>query len=262
MKRLAIVVLFLWITAGLRAQIILESNYSYSASYTKLVISGYKYFLMDVGLNQCRIYNLNHTLWKTIPLNVPSGHYLYDIKYVSENLFTNDNSLSLAYIYYNYNSTGQYYTYTLKVIKENGTELLTVPGCQYVYIYNLTGIGTKMFTYSFDYSVWPYTVLTGIYSLPGELLTSNRQDTGNEEKLLHAFPNPAADFVTIPIENPHQHSNAKIVIFNSTGDRITTFEAEKGAAQVIIPVRQFPKGIYVYQIDNEGFHNFGKFIVN
>lgn len=169
MKKILITsVLTLWFSM-IFSQIVLESTYPHSGTYTKLANSGYKFFVMDVGANQCRIYN-NHTLWKTINLSVPSNHYLYDIKFVTENLFTTDNSLCLVYIYYNYNSAGQYYTYTAKVIKENGTELLTIPGCQYFYVQTIPDGGAKMVAYSYNYSVSPVTIQTHVSDLPGHLL--------------------------------------------------------------------------------------------
>ena len=96
MKKLSLIAAFLlpFLAFG---QINLENTYNYSGTYTRLSNSGDKFYIMDVAASQCRVYNANHTLWKTINLTVPSGNYLYDIKYLSENLFTTDNSLCLAY---------------------------------------------------------------------------------------------------------------------------------------------------------------------
>lgn len=96
-----------WIWNIAFAQISPEYTYNYSAAYTNLRYSGDKLFIMDVPENQCRIYNMDHSLWKTINLSVPANHYLYDIRYVSEGLFTDDERLSLAYIYYSYDTNTQ-----------------------------------------------------------------------------------------------------------------------------------------------------------
>jgi len=164
------ILIFTLLVGALRGQIILENTYNHSGTYTRLANSGTKFLVMDVGANHCRIYNPVHSLWKTVNLSVPPGNYLYDVKYVSENLFTTDNSLCLAYIYYNYNTTGQYYTFTAKVIKEDGTELISIPGCQYLFVHSLDEEGARLLAYSFDYSVFPYTVQTHAYDLPGSLL--------------------------------------------------------------------------------------------
>ncbi len=84
---------------------------------------------MDDWANQCRIYNTDHSLWKTINLLVPPGQYLYDIKYVSEGLFTSDDALSLLYIYYEYDEINQYSTYTVAVVTENGDASPYNPWC-------------------------------------------------------------------------------------------------------------------------------------
>ena len=153
------------------SQIVHESTYNFSGTYTRLANSGDKFFIMDVGTNQCRIYNTDHSLWKTIDLPVPANNYLYDIRYVSENLFTLDNSLCLAYVYYHYDELNQYYTFHAKVIKENSSELISIPGCQHFNIHNLTETGTKMLAYAYDYSLFPYTIQTHAFNLPGHLIT-------------------------------------------------------------------------------------------
>lgn len=69
------------------AQVTLEKSYDHSLSVTKINQSEYKYFLMDVGSGQCRIYNLDHSLWKTINIALPANYYLFDINSLSVNLF-------------------------------------------------------------------------------------------------------------------------------------------------------------------------------
>lgn len=84
MKRFALLIAIIIIVKLASGQITLESTYNFSGTYTKLANSGYKFYVMDVGVNQCRIYNTDHSLWKTINLSVPNGSYLYDIRYVTE----------------------------------------------------------------------------------------------------------------------------------------------------------------------------------
>ncbi len=170
MKNVVNTLMFCFLVVSGYGQITHEQTYDHSGTYTRLTNSGVKFFVMDVGLNQCRIYNPDHSLWKTINLDMPPDHYLYDIKYVSENLFATDNSLCLAYTYYNYNVAGQYYTFAARIIKEDGTELINIPGCQYLFVHNLEEEGSRLLAYSFDYSVFPYTVQTHAYNLPGSIV--------------------------------------------------------------------------------------------
>src|SRR5690606_31307891 len=168
MRRNLLILIQTLLTINLFAQITLENTYNYSGTYTHLQHSGDKFFLMDIGQNQCRIYNTDHSLWKTINLNVPAGNYLYDIRYVSENLFTTDNALCLAYVYYYYDEINQYYTFTAKIILENGTELLSIPACQTFSIYTTDNGVTNLLAYSYYYSLLLYTTTTRVYNLPGQ----------------------------------------------------------------------------------------------
>lgn len=230
-------------------QIIPEATYNHSGTYTNLSLSGSKFFVMDVGTNQCRIYNTNHTLWKTINLSIPANHYLYDVKFVSENLFTTDNSLCLTYVYYNYNTAGQYYTYTARVIRENGTELLNIPGCQYLYLYKLNTLGTKMVAYSFNYSTYPnYTVQTHVYSLPGQLSGSTGGSIEPDDLMQFARPNPADNFTIIPFRLPVGITEGDLVITDAKGQYIRTFQVNNGFESIRIETAQFPSGIYFYYI--------------
>lgn len=249
MKRAIITSAFALILCVVHGQIIPENTYSHSGTYTNLTNSGYKFYVMDVGTNQCRIYNTNHTLWKTINLSVPANNYLYDIKFVSENLFTTDNTLCLAYIYYNYNTTGQYYTYTARIIRENGTELLNIPGCQYLYTHKLINLGTKMVAYSYNYSTYPnYTVQTLVYSLPGQL--PGNDDGGIEPDDLKQFarPNPAENFTTIPFSLPKGVTVGELVITDAKGQSIRRFQVNNAFESVRIETSQLPRGTYFYYV--------------
>ncbi len=253
MKRTLLFLLINMLTIGAFAQITQDASYTYSGTFTRLSVSGDKFFVMDVLNSQCRIYNTNHTLWKTINLSVPANNYLYDIQYISENLFTTDNSLCLVYTYYVYDETNQYYTYTTKVVKENGTVLLSLPGCQYYYATTLQNGSTKFVTYSYEYSVWPYTVLTGVYSLPGSLITSASQIPANQfNQQLYAHPNPASIQLVVGFDVPENVSNASFELRNANGQLMLQQPLFPGQKQLPLNVDQFPAGMYVYSILMQG----------
>lgn len=256
MKKLILIQLFIGAMLIANAQINPESTYNFSGTYTKLANSGYKFFVMDVGTSQCRIYNTNHSLWKTINLSVPAGNYLYDIKYISENLFTTDNSLCLAYIYYSYNSTGQYYTYNARIIKENGTELLSVPGCQYLYVHNLEGVGTKMVAYCYDYSLSPYTVQTKVYNLPGQLVYVPGEAEPSDPASAMAFPNPANRLATISYNLPAGVQNAELLLCDPAGRILKTWNVNGPSGNLTVNTTGFPGGIYFYSL-RQGTYNSG-----
>lgn len=253
MKKLFFLLVLLFVFGFAHSQIIFEHSYDYSGDYTKLANSGYKIYLMDVVNSQCRIYNTNHTVWKTINLNVPANNYLYDIKYVSENLFTTDNSLALAYVYYSYDATNQYYTYTAKIVKENGTELLSIPGCQYIYVVDLGELGTKMEAYVFDYSLLYYTVKTRYYTLPGNLV-NGVQDRGLENlSASKAFPNPAGNNATIPYILPEGEFEGLLTITDMQGKTIKTYTVDRNFDHIIIETGQLPHGAYLYYLKSGNY---------
>lgn len=263
MKKLifASLLLLLLPLSTLFAQINLEADYEYSGTYTQLASSGYKFFIMDVTNKQCRVFNTDHTLWKTINLNVPSGHYLYDIRYVSENLFTNDNTLSLAYIYYFYDEINQYYTYTLKIINEDGTDLRTIAGAQYLNVVSLGEGGTKMLAYVYDYSLIFYTITTVIYDLPGQLVSSGSSDM-NELSTQNAFPNPASDYTIIPYTLPENSNTGVLKLSDANGKLIKSFTVDQYFKDVRINTTQLPRGIYFYHLEAGNYRSeAGKIVV-
>lgn len=230
----------------IHGQIVLETTYSHSGTYASLPLSGNKFYIMDVGNSQCRIYNTNHSLWKTINLSVPANNYLYDIKYLSENLFSTDNSLCLAYVYYSYNETGQYYSYNAKIVKENGSVLLSIPGCQYLYLHTLDDGSTKLVAYSYNYAVFPSTIITSVYNLPGSLVSTTEKDM---EALAPPMPNPAREQVNIPYLLPAEYSRGQLVIFDIQGKRLASWPIENASGVLTIPVASFPRGTYIYHVE-------------
>lgn len=254
MKHQIIFAFLLSISINISAQITLDHTYDHSGTFTYLPSAGNKFFVMDVDNHQCRIYNTNHSLWKTINLSVPTNNWLYDIKFVSEGLFTTDNSLCLLYVYYNYNESGQYYTYNARVIKENGQLLLNLPGCQHAYVYSLSDGSTKLVTFSYNYALWPYTIQTSVYNLPGELITGNK-NSFQAELFSHQapFPNPAAEQVTIPYLLPDNIFSGKLLLMDASGRTIKSYDLTNSSGSISIQTSNFPRGNYFYVIESGSY---------
>ncbi len=259
MKKILLSLLLM--TSGIAfGQISLENNYSYSGTYSKLPVSGNKFYLMDVGLAQCRIYNTNHTLWKTLNLSVPASNYLYDLKYLSEGLFTSDNSLCLAYIYYIYDETNAWYTFNAKIVRENGTELLSIPGCQYMEVLDLGNDGFKLIAYCYDYTVSPYIIQTRIYSLPGQL-------TGTQDPILPEtgnlpYPNPASENINIKYSLPAGSHSGNIVITDLQGKLADQLMINSNTDKITLPTGGYKPGLYFYTIEsNNRKIETGRFLV-
>lgn len=236
----------LWQSAS--GQISLEYAYDYSGTYTSLKHSGDKFFVMDIPASQCRLYNMDHSLWKTINLPVPVNNYLYDVKYVSEGLFTDDERLALAYVYYSYDTSTQVYSYNARVITESGQELLSIPGCLYLYVHDMKNEGFKLIGYSYDFSVWPETVKTQVYSLPGQLATKAFSPVSGNEKMLRAFPNPATTHTIIPYKLPEGVNEGVVVLTDMHGQTVRTYHVGRDLDNLRVDTRGFPAGIYVYTL--------------
>ncbi|HNY02477.1 MAG TPA: T9SS type A sorting domain-containing protein [Bacteroidales bacterium] len=246
MKTFFISLLMLALSTGSYSQIQLEHDYAASATLTNLAVSGWKYYLMDVTTNQCRLYNMNHSLWKTISLSVPSGMYLYDVRYVTETLFNTDNKVELAYIYYSYDTTLYYYTYYTKIINEEGTVLLSIPGCSYVDVIAAGSSGTKMLAYVYDYSVVNWTINTLVYSVPGTLVADGDGPEGVGTELL-PYPNPAGNWVTIPTAG---HAGpGSLDLFNSAGRPVRSLPFDSRNNTIAIPLTGLPAGVYHYRLN-------------
>jgi hypothetical protein len=250
MKKAMLLFVLMTIIVASRAQIYLEKTYPASAGLTNLAFSGYKYFLMDVTNKRCVVYNMDHSTWKTINLSVPSGMYLYDIKYVSETLFNTDSKVELAYIYYSYDTTLLYYTYYTKVINENGLELLSIPGCSYLEVMSPGTYGTKMLAYVYDYSIILWTLNTLVYSLPGNLPMGAIPVEG-EDNPKKPYPNPARSMVTIPYQLPDGVNTAEIRLLNASGQVMKRYTVDRTFQELVIQTADLPKGAYVYQVKTD-----------
>jgi hypothetical protein len=263
MKKLILIGLTLFLMAAtVRSQITLDALYNHSGTFTKLSQSGYKFFIMDVSANQCRIYHTNHILWKSISLSVPANHYLYDIKYVSENLFTNDNDLAFAYVYYSYDEVNQYYTYTTRIVKENGTLLLNIPGCSFIQVVEDQGLGTKMLAFVYDFSVVPYTIQTLVYNLPGSLVSV--EEFRNKSRLFqnHVFPNPASAYINITYEAFGENELPVLQLIDSNGRMVKTIQLDPRAGKLNLPLAGFAPGLYTWSVSSDNaVKGTGKFIV-
>jgi len=262
MKKI-LIFLFLVISVATQAQITLDKKYDFSASVVNLETEGYKYYLMDVPNEQCRIYNMDHSIYKTISCNVPNGYYLSDIKLVSQNLFDTDSGIEILFTYYKYVATtdSYYYIYGTRIANENGNVILTIDGSRYNYV-NKTGEDTyQLFSYCFDYSVFPEIVWTNIYNLPGQINSSAAMVSDSQDILLKSFPNPATKSVKIEYELPENVDSGKLFFYNSNGQPLSSFLIDGHSNFLNLSVSQLPKGMYFYNVEYNGQRTESKKVV-
>jgi hypothetical protein len=255
MKRFALIVtLFACLTSGSQAQLALEHTYTgVSAAYIKLPIAGYKYYVMDVANKQCRFYNNDHSLWKTINLSIPANYFLCDIQYVTEDLFNTDNLIELLYVSYNYNTTLKYYTYDTRIVNENGSQLLGMPYAGYSYIYPAE-TGSKLFMWIYDFSVFPETVNTMVYSIPGKLNTlTTVSPNGLKSSLGSAYPNPTTSEVTIPYFLPSNIEQAELKLYAMNGEMVKSYAIDHTFDSILVKTSELPAGMYIYRVETNAY---------
>jgi len=254
MKQLSLILALFFAVIHSQAQITHEHTYTgVSAAYIHLPVAGYKYYVMDVANSQCRLYNNDHSLWKTINLSIPANYYLCDIQYVTENLFNTDNSIEMLYVSYNYNTALAYYTYDTRIANESGTILLSVPGGGYSYIYPAQ-YGSKLFIWEYNYAVSPLTVNTMVFSIPGQTTAGINDEPIDKQVLLSkAFPNPTANTVTIPYSLPAYVNKAELKLYNVSGNMVKSYSIDHTFDNLMVQTSDLPAGMYLYRIESGSF---------
>lgn len=239
---------------GLIAQITFEQAYPYSGTFTMLEKEGPKFYLMDVTGKECRMYNLDYSPYKTIVLDVPADNYLYDIQFVTQNLFDNDDGVELMYVVYQYVQTtsSYYYIYTTRIADENGSVLLDVPGGSWSDIKNISGSGSRLMTWVTDYSVYPYLVETRIYNLPGQI-----SGVGTEPALVFSdepvFPNPTSGLVRAHPGTVKSADRAEWVILDSTGKLMARVPALDSGNAVDLKALGLVAGTYLIRMESKNY---------
>lgn len=249
MKTTTFSTIFFLLVFSLNAQITLDKKYDYSTSVVKFETLGYKYYLMDVPAGQCRIYNTDHSLFKTINCFVPSGSYLSDVKFLSEKLFDTDAGIELLCTYYKYNSSKAYYEYDSKIINEDGLAIITIDGSLYNYINKTSETEYKLFSYCYDYSVSPEKVWTNIYSLPGSPTVNAWFVESGPKVDLNVFPNPAFETINVAYHLPETIDMGTLNIISNEGKLVKQFLVDRHTDHLTLDSNDFTSGIYDYFIE-------------
>ncbi|MDI9563694.1 MAG: T9SS type A sorting domain-containing protein [Prolixibacteraceae bacterium] len=254
-KRILFFLLFFLDLPGMivTAQVILEKTYDHSLTVTKINQTEYKYYLMDVGLRQCRIYNLDHTLWKTVNITLPGNYYLFDIKFVTQDLFNTDTSVELWYSAYEY-TTQETGRYTSGIINENGTVLASIPGGLYAYLNQAGEDVYKLAVYAYDNTVSPGTVKTHIFSFPGSSTAAAHVTAA----LGDPYPNPTAGSITLPLEAGSGNALLQVISING---QVLLEKTITGDPFYRLNSSGWKPGIYSYRLFKEGEYSETKLFV-
>lgn len=264
--KLRLFVLLVLFANAMTAQFVLEHTYDSASLYNSCQGKQNQLMLVKfetlgecyVKVNRCgssiKIYNINHSLIKTISLaNVPIPAPPYDspqdVLYISEKLFNTDSKIEFMYV--NVNST-----YTTIVYNENGTVLFSDAGAPLVRpnyhlqqfpIYN-TSQGTKM-VLSYKNGDAKVFGLSGTLSLSVKQLNETLME---QSMLSNARPNPSVNGTQISYALPEGNHEGIIVFYDVQGREVKRFEVDDSFDHISLNKNDLSSGTYIYQLQFDG----------
>jgi hypothetical protein len=237
-------------------QVTLENTYSSPNGIIKMInlsVSGYKYCLTDYITNQVKLYDLNHSLWKTINLPVSAGGNLeHNSIVVSEHLFNSDNSIEVLYpVSFYVSSLSQYDS--IFVVSESGIILFNSKAAWSTTYGQIVNDGANFKLITQDYTLTQYNV----YSLPGTLPCNAcgvftdialQNSTDNKQMISNPFPNPTNDKTTIKYELPKGVSQGKLMFYDINGSLVKEFLIDRTFNELQVSNSDLSSGTYYYQL--------------
>lgn len=265
------------IALGAQSQITLDHTYpgtiGWNLSLDKFQVSGLKYTEVDVPNLKINIYNVNHSLFKTMNIpSVPGTKYIY---YISENLFDTDNLVEFAMMtsVTNTASVGPGSTVQkIYIFKENGTQMFFRDSASFGTgglnnVFNMTdnvysdGINTKM-ELTIQQSNFPGgPSKTEIYTLPGSIpcmqcsgsggSTTGIQKNTNTTEIPVFYPNPVTDQLKLKYTLPKDTKQALIKITDIQGKLLEEFRVTDTFDYLYLP-SNYNNGMYLYTLIVDG----------
>lgn len=243
-----LMILVLFPSALLFSQITLEHDYDGTCTLGKLSTGDYKYVYTANGGTTSYIYNVNHTLYKSVALSfLPGGAAVSSTANASDILFATDNLIEFTVSYY---VTSPSLTYTTVVLNENGTVLKTINNCSYAYPVSAGANGAKLLC-----SMYNGASTTSVYSLPGQIVSAGPVSSDLESLMPNAYPNPASTGITIPCQLPENIPSATLVVCDILGNSIQTYNVGGLFNSIILNTNEFANGTYTYTIFSENWRS-------
>ncbi len=140
-----------------------------------------KYIKYNKSEQTVSVYNLDHSVWKTIRLPLPKEHTLDEIKSISQNVFNSDTLMELAYSCVEYHTTNNLegananyvdIQFTLNIINEKGEMILKADDSNDLKIVESNGI-RKLLIYKHVGQGFKESGQIEVYSLPSRLKNIN-----------------------------------------------------------------------------------------
>ncbi|MBU3658946.1 MAG: hypothetical protein FGM14_03680 [Flavobacteriales bacterium] len=255
MKKVTLPFILFFTIFRLNSQINLEHSYTVNGSsgsilITQLSVSGYKYSLYESGINQVKLYNLNHSLWKTISWPIVSGSNSY-FGGVSENLFDLDNQVEILVTYYTTQSPS---VYNMKILNEDGSLLKDFPNRS---VYTIQSAGANVY----KLIVTDGNTIREVYSLPGTSSNLGVPNNPMSELSGISFPNPTSETISIPYQLANGQTSGQLNVYNSIGVLVESFQVDSNFSDLILDVSNYSNGLYRYNIVSNGIESESKSFV-
>jgi len=271
MKKYLILCLIIFLfafTINAEAQVVWEHTYDSASTiapgsgFNQLMIvnfeiSGDRYVKIDRWGKTIKIYDINHSIIKSINIAAFSTDGgtpgIGDLLYFSETLFNTDNKMEFMYIRDPTISSPYPITY---IYNEDGNVIFSDTGAamirlnfeqQQFPIYN-TSMGTKMIL-SYDNGQ------AKVFSLPGTLSTAIAEANGQLMQQNGAFsnlyPNPSNGSVTLQYELPKEERQGELILYNMQGTEIKRYKVDNTFKDILLDNTQLPAGTYFYQLQTK-----------
>lgn len=234
------------------AQVTLENSYTgnHRMYLDKIEDDGYKYVGINDATKKVLIYNIDHSLWKTIDANIPvNATIIYTLPfYVSKKLFNSDNKIELLVTY----NDGT--NYIAKIVNEDGIVLNTFTD---IFAHNIknTDNGWKLLLH---HILVPQQ--TDVYSLPGEYVGLHKINEGKLES--DFYPNPLNESAIINYQLQSGVKSGVVNVYNNNGALMRMYNIDTPKGHVVFQRGDLPSGVYYYNITTiNGVGATDKFII-
>ena len=233
-------------------QITLEHSYNGSLGYISRNIASLSvtnYFLPDLVNATFTIYNLDHSIYKIVKLDIPDGAILTAMDDCYTNMINSDPLIELFYTV-KYKDSQDIERSDIYLINEDAELIKKFENIDVINLMN-SDEGPKLVATSFK-NENHYGHKTNIYSLP----TSSHISISHDKNVGLPYPNPSNSLINIPYQLIGQQGT--IFIYNSSGQLITQKNVDKSFNNLLLDVSSYSKGFYYYKVEKQK----GEFIVN
>lgn len=249
-----------------KAQLNLDYTYNAPSADSRLSLitlaSGQKYMLQNNTTGLVRLYNTDHSLWKTIPLTVPAGYTLTNISNVSEKLFNTNDAVEIAYTLLFIDVTGSVITILSqsRIIDEDGQFLIQLPNCSSLSFHN-TDNGYKMLARIDSINVRSARRFQ-VYSLVGSMpMIVPSNELNPVDASLSVYPNPSSERVNIDYTLPEGEHTGQLIMFDVNGNEVKRYTIDNTFNSLELSNGDLPSGTYFYRVVSGNYSTTNKVVI-